>query len=752
VDLREYLEELKRDPAFTGNVAYWGVRKRREARFVPVPPEIHPELRLFLDGAGIRGLYTHQAESYRAASRGENVVITTPTASGKSLAYNLPVLDGLLKDPDAKSIYLFPTKALSQDQLKVLGDFMLPDLKLYVYDGDTPSSIRQAARKNGRLIVTNPDMLHTGVLPNHPKWVKIFDGLRYIVLDELHTYRGIFGSHLAHVMRRLLRVAGFYGSRPVFLASSATIDNPADLFEKITGRAPKVISESGAPQGEKHYVIYNPPVVDHVQGIRRGVVLESTRLAVPFIKNGIATIVFARSRLNTEVILSYLKKRLPHKSGQVAGYRGGYLPNERRDIERGLREGSIRGIVSTNALELGIDIGGLDVSIMAGYPGAVASFHQQAGRSGRKDAPSLAILIASNSPIDQYIASHPEYLMDRNPEAALVNPSNVYVLVDQVKCAAFELPFRNGETFGGDDVSDVLSYLEEKSVLHREEDVYHWQERSYPAENVSIRSADVGNFVIVEAAEGRKRVIGELDRASVPVLLHENAVYIHGSQQYTVVKLDWDKQVAWVERSAVDYYTDAETKSDIKILEKNREEDLPTYKALLADVLVRVMAVKYKKIKFGTHENVGFGEINLPPSEVHTRSLVLSFGSRLFDGLSRDESENLLLSVSNLLRNISPLFVMTDIRDIGRAENLKQQVIGLPTVFLYDRYPGGVGLADRLFEVKHEILQAALQRVEECECGEGCPSCVGPGRLNRKRARDFLEAVVEGGISLTEAR
>jgi DEAD/DEAH box helicase domain-containing protein len=751
VDLNSYLEELKRDPAFTGNVAYWGVRKRQAARFVPIPAEIHPEIRRFLDGAGIGRLYTHQAESYRAASRGEDVVITTPTASGKSLAYNLPVLDGLLKDPDAKAIYLFPTKALSQDQMKALGDFMLPDLKLYVYDGDTPSSIRQAARRSGRLIVTNPDMLHSGVLPNHPKWVKIFDGLKYIVLDELHTYRGIFGSHLAHIMRRLLRVAGFYGSKPVFLASSATIDNPADLFFKITGRKPRVISESGAPLGEKHYVIYNPPVVDHIQGIRRGVVLESTRLAVPFIKNGITTIVFARSRLNTEVILSYLKKRIPHKSAKIAGYRGGYLPNERRDIERGLKDGRIHGIVSTNALELGIDIGSLDVSIMAGYPGTVASFHQQAGRSGRKDAPSLAILIASNSPVDQYIAAHPEYLMEKNPEAALVNPSNVYILVDQVKCAAFELPFRSGEPFGDENISDVLAYLEEKSVLHREEEVYHWQERSYPAENVSIRSADAGNFVIVEMAEGKKRVIGEVDRASVPVLLHENAIYLHGSQQYSVVNLDWDKQVAYVERSAVEYYTDAETKSDIKILEKNREEELRSYKAMLADVLVRTMAVKYKKIKFGTHENVGFGEINLPPSEIHTRSLVLSFRSPLFEGLSRDESENLLLSVSNLLRNISPLFVMTDIRDIGSAENLKQQVIGLPTVFLYDRYPGGVGLADRLFEVKHEILQAALQRVEECACRDGCPSCVGPERLNRVRARGFLKAVVEGGISLIQA-
>jgi len=760
VDLRSFLEELKRDPSFAGNVVYWGVRKRQAAKFVPIPEEVHPEIRRYLDGCGIERLYTHQAESFRAASRGEDLVITTPTASGKSLAYNLPVLDGLLKDRDAKAIYLFPTKALSQDQLKVLGGFMLPDLKLYVYDGDTPSSIRQAARRSGRLIVTNPDMLHSGILPNHPKWVKIFDGLKYIVLDELHTYRGVFGSHLSHIMKRLLRVAAFYGSKPLFIASSATIANPGDLFARITGRTGRVISESGAPLGEKHYVIYNPPLVDPVQGIRRGVVLESYKLAAPFIKQGIVTIVFARSRLNTEVILSYLKKWIPHKAGRIAGYRGGYLPNERRDIERGLKDGEIHGIVSTNALELGIDIGSLDVSIMAGYPGSVASFHQQAGRSGRKDAPSLAILIASNSPLDQYIAAHPEYLMDKNPEAALINPSNVYILVDQVKCAAFELPFKGGELFGGEDIADILSYLEEKSVLHREErdasdqgspgPIYHWQDRSYPAENVSIRSADAGNFVIVEMAEGKKRVIGEVDRGSVPVLLYENAVYIHGSEQYTVVKLDWDKQVAYVERSKVEYYTDAETKSDIKILEKNSEERLGSYTALLADVLVRTMAVKFKKIKFGTHENVGYGDINLPPSEIHTRSLVLSFHSAFFEELGREESENLLLSISNLLRNIGPIFVMTDIRDIGSAESLKQQVIGLPTIFLYDRYPGGVGLADRLFDVKQEILQAALQRVDECACKDGCPSCVGPERLNKQTAKEFLKQITGGALSLVE--
>ncbi len=740
--LEDFLESLKADPTFANNVAFWGVRRKHEAQYTAVPDEVHPFLRKHLDTQGIGKLYTHQAETFRAVREEKDVVITTPTASGKSLAYNLPVLDELIRDPDAKALYLFPTKALSQDQIKGLGDFEIPDLRLYIYDGDTPSSIRQSARRTGRLIVTNPDMLHTGILPNHPKWVKIFDGLKFIILDELHTYRGVFGSHLANVMRRLLRIASFYNSKPIFIASSATIDNPDGLFERITGRKPLVVSKSGAPLGEKHYIIYNPPLVAPEQGIRRGVVLEGHRVATRFIKNGSATIVFARSRLNTEVILSYLKRSFKGSAGKIAGYRGGYLPNERRDIEQGLKDGSIIGVVSTNALELGIDIGSLDVSILAGYPGSVSSFHQQAGRSGRTDRVSVSILITSNSPLDQYIAAHPEFLMEKNPEAALINPANVYVLVDQVKCAAFELPFRDGEIFGNEEIGDVLSYLEEEEVLHREEGMYHWQDRSYPAENVSIRSADIGNFVIVLMENGKRRVIGEIDRASVPELLYENAIYIHGSEQYTVTRLDWDKQIAYVERSRPNYYTDALTKSDIKILEHHLEEERGAGRAFLSDVLVRTTAVKYKKIRFNTHENIGYGDINLPPTEMHTKSLILSFQPVVFEGLSRDECENVLLSLAHLLRNISPIYVMTDVRDIGTAENLKQQVIGLPTVFLFDRYPGGVGLADRLFEVKDEILQASLWRVRECPCSNGCPSCVGPERFNKKLTEDVLKRIL----------
>ncbi|MBN2322962.1 MAG: DEAD/DEAH box helicase [Spirochaetes bacterium] len=748
MELGSFLDTLRSDGSFSGNVTYWGVQKKKGAAFRPVPAGIHPELRAYLEKTGITKLYAHQAEAYGHVNAGRDVVLTTPTASGKSLAYNLPVLDCLLKDPDAKAVYLFPTKALSQDQVKSLEDFSLPDLRLYIYDGDTPSSIRQAARKSGRLIVTNPDMLHTGILPNHPKWVKIFDGLKYIVIDELHTYRGVFGSHLAHVITRLKRIAGFYDSNPTFIASSATIANPDDLFYRITGKKPLVIEQSGAPAGEKHYIIYNPPLVNREQGIRRGVVLESVHVARRFIENDLTTIVFARSRLNTEVILSYLKQRIPKKKNRISGYRGGYLPNERRDIERGLRDGDLLGVVSTNALELGIDIGSLDVSIMAGYPGTVSSFFQQAGRAGRTDRTSVSILVASNAPLDQYIAQHAEYLMGHAVESALVNPQNVYILIDQVKCAAFELPFKRSETYGGEDIGDVLEYLDDKSVLHEEEEVYHWQDRSYPAENVSLRSADAGNFVIIDRTGGVRRVIGEMDRSSVPILLHENAIYIHGSAQYTVLEVDWDKLTVTTERSNVNYYTDAESKTDIKILEKNSEEDTPSARFMLCDVLVRTVAVKYKKIKFGTHENVGFGDINLPPTEIHTKSLVLSFKPALLQGLTRDECEELLLSLSPILKNISSLFVMTDPRDIGVAENLKEPHTGLPTLFLYDRYPGGVGLSDRLYEIKQRLLQASLQRVQECGCENGCPSCVGPERHNKKTTARFLKDVLSGGISL----
>ncbi|RKX97418.1 MAG: ATP-dependent helicase, partial [Spirochaetes bacterium] len=746
MDLNLLLESLREDPAFIKNVTYWGVSRKKKPEYSPLPESLHPILSDYLKKSGIKKLYTHQAEAYRAITSQKDTVIVTPTASGKTLAYNLPVLDTLLKDKNSRAIYLFPTKALSQDQIKTIKDVGAEDLRLYIYDGDTPSSVRQIARKEGRLIVTNPDMLHSGILPNHPKWVKIFDGLKYIVIDELHTYRGIFGSHLAHVISRLLRIARFYNSSPIIIATSATIQNPKELFTSITGRDPVLIDKSGAPQGEKHYIIYNPPFVDPQQGIRRGVVLESCRVARRFIEEGYQTIVFARSRLNTEIILSYLKQWIPAKRNQIEGYRGGYLPNERRAIERGLKEGSILGVVSTNALELGIDIGGMDVSIMAGYPGSVASFHQQAGRSGRKVSTSVAILITSNSPLDQYIAAHPEYLIQKSPESALINPKNIYILVDQVKCAAFELPFAENEKLGDEEIADVLEYLEDKNVLHREGGKYHWQERSYPAENISLRSADSGNLVIVDMTDGGRRVIGEVDKASVPVLLYENAIYIHGSQQYIVVKLDWDKQVAYVEQSRVNYYTDAETKTDIKILQHNKEEDARAYRVFLSDVLVRTVAVKYKKIKFGTHENVGFGDINLPPTEMHTRGLILGFSHELFGGLERDEREKLLVSISHLLQNIAPLYVMTDLRDIGVAENLKQPVIELPSVILYDRYPGGIGLSDRLFEIKATLLVAAAERVSECECENGCPSCVGPERYNKDLVKKFFQDVITRSI------
>ena len=748
MELESFIGHLKKDPSFTSHVTFWGVSPRKKPEFKSIPQDIHPVLRERLNEVGIDKLYSHQEEAYCKIVEGNDVIITTPTASGKSLAYNLPILDGLLKDNDAKALYLFPTKALSQDQIKVVSDFSLSNVKLYIYDGDTPSSIRQAARKNGRLIVTNPDMLHTGILPNHPKWVKIFDGLKYIVIDELHNYRGVFGSHLALIIRRLLRIASFYGSKPLFIATSATIDNPEEIFYKITTRRPYIINKSGAPMGERHYIIYNPPIVDHALGIRRGIILETSGVAKRFIKEGIPTIVFAKSRMNTEVILSYLKKWIPTKSREIAGYRGGYLPGERREIETGLKNGRIKAVVATNALELGIDIGGLDVSIMAGYPGTVASFYQQSGRCGRKERISLAILVASNSPLDQYIAAHPEYLIERNPEAALINPKNIFILVDQVKCAAFELPFRENDYFVDQEIGDILSFLEEKEVLHREKNIYHWQDRSYPAENVSIRSADNGNFVIIELGENGRRVIGEMDRSSVPFLLYENAIYIHGSQQYMVSKLDWNNKVAYVEKSKVNYYTDSESKTDIKILEHEEHDLREMYETWLSEVLVRTMAVKYKKIKFGTHENIGWGEINLPAIEMHTQSLVIAFNDELFKGYSKEKTENLLLSISNLLRNISPLYIMTDVRDIGSAEALKQPLTGCPTIFIYDRYPGGVGLAGRLFDVKDSLLNAALQRVKECSCIDGCPSCVGPNRMNKKETIDVLEHLIEKNIKL----
>ncbi|MDR0590106.1 MAG: DEAD/DEAH box helicase, partial [Spirochaetaceae bacterium] len=583
------LEKILRDPAFAPFIVEERVLEASDGETVSFPPDLDPALAAALRSRGIAEIYTHQGEVWEQVRRGRNVVVVTPTASGKTLCYNLPVLQTLLSDEKVRALYLFPTKALSQDQQAELNEIVSffaaspkpRPLKVSTYDGDTPDSLRIAARDGGRIIISNPDMLHAGILPNHPKWIKFFSALRYVVIDEAHAYRGVLGSHVADVIRRLRRVAAFYGAVPQFILCSATIANPRELAETLIGAEAVLVDKNGAPRGEKRVILYNPPLVDAVQGIRRSVVTESRRWMLAFLKAGIKTILFAHSRVKTEVAAAYVNEDLANlytdnSRIRVEAYRGGLLPNERREIERGLREGAIRGVVSTNALELGIDIGGLDASVVAGFPGSFNSFWQQSGRAGRRGGVSVSVFVASAYPLDQFIMNDPEWFFRKAFEEARLDPDNPYIFTDHVKCAAFELPFRDealekGEEPFGEGAAEALALLEEEGIVRHTGDGggggrWHWADRSFPAEGVSLRSATADNVVIVDITQGRNLVIGEMDRPSAKELIFENAVYLHRGRQYLVQSLDIGNRKCLVAEAEVNYFTDGLVKTDIKVL------------------------------------------------------------------------------------------------------------------------------------------------------------------------------------------
>lgn len=736
--LRGVLEGLQADADFMSCVSKWEVIPPREGSYAPLPDDLDDRLREALASRGVSRLYSHQAETYRLARDGRNVTVVTPTASGKTLCYNLPVLQTLLERPDARALYLFPTKALSQDQQSDLNDSInfgsLP-VKVATYDGDTPQSLRVSARETGQIIISNPDMVHSGVLPNHPKWIKFLRNLSFVVIDEVHTYRGVFGSHMTNVIRRLKRIARFYGADPLFICCSATIGNPLELARRVIEEQTDLVDRNGAPAGEKHLVLYNPPLVDRVQGIRRGVVLESQKIALKLLKAGIKTIVFSRSRVRTELIASYINEALANiytdnDRIRVEAYRGGYLPNERRAIERGLREGSIRGVVSTNALELGIDIGGLDAAVLAGFPGSISSSWQQAGRAGRRNDLSLAVMISSSSPLDQYMVKHPEYFLGRAPESGFLDPDNLYILLDQLKCAVFELPFAADDTFGPD-TAQCLQLLEESGVVRLSAGKYYWSDRSYPAEQISLRSATSDNVVIIDTTKGRNAVIGEMDRPSAKELIFDNAIYIHRGNQFVVTQLDLENRRCCVEESTANYYTDAVVKRDIKVLHEDERVEAEGCTAVVGDILVRNQVAKFKKIRFHTHENIGYGEVSLPEEEMHTRSVVLLFEPGSPSGgalgmLAQELTGAVVARLGTVIKNVAPFFLLCDPRDIGVAERVRDPHFEQPALYVYDSYPGGSGLSEAFLGKLAEILSAARELVHDCPCEEGCPSCVGP--------------------------
>ncbi len=751
MNLSQLLDKLKGDPFFMENVTAWRTLPARQAQYAPWPEDMDPRIPGALKKHGVHQLYTHQASCLEAARRGEDYVVVTPTASGKTLCYNIPVLSAILKNPDARALYLFPTKALSADQVSELYELielMQVDVKTFTYDGDTPAAARRAVRQAGHVVVTNPDMLHSGILPQHTKWVKLFENLQYIIIDEIHSYRGIFGSNLANVLRRLLRLCEFYGSHPRFILCSATIRNPKELAETLIGRPVTLIDNNGAPSGEKHYIFYNPPVVNQQLGIRKSALSQTRQIATMLLKNGVQSIVFAKSRLQVEVLTRQLKEQIADplgNSGRVRGYRGGYLPHERREIEKGLRSGQVDAVISTNALELGIDIGALEACVLCGYPGTIASTWQQSGRAGRRHGVSATFMVATSNALDQFIAAHPEYFFDQPAENALLNPDNLYVLLNHFKCAAYELPFKAGETLGNAMGGDeMLDFLCEGNILRQVGDTYHWCAEDFPASEISLRTAMTENYLIMDITDpAHPRMVGEMDRFTVPMLLHENAIYMHEGQTYQVEKLDFDGCKAFIRKVNVDYYTDSDLNVSLSLLDIEKEEE----NAFFGEVKVTALVKIFKKMRFDNNENVGFGPVRLPETDMHTSAAWLTVNDEIASQFEKDDLQSGMLGIANLMRILCPLYLMCSPRDIAVCYQVKCPFTEQPTLIIYDNCPGGIGLSEKAFRMRKILLTHALQLVQDCPCEMGCPSCVGPvgeiGTRGKEMAKLILEALLK---------
>jgi len=732
----------------------------REGAYAELPSELPAALASALRARGVSRLYAHQRAAWDAVQGGGHVVVATPTASGKSLCYTLPVVAGAMSRR-AKALYLFPTKALAQDQVAELLELNKAGglgLRPATFDGDTPGDQRQAIRLNGDIVVSNPDMLHQGILPHHTKWAQFFEGLQYVVIDEIHSYRGVFGSHLANVLRRLKRVCAFYGASPQFILCSATIGNPKDHAEALLEADVAAITDSGAPTGDKHVLLWNPPVVNPDLGLRASARSQSNRIARTAIKAGLKTLVFAQSRTMVEVLTKYLKDVFDHdprKPARIRAYRGGYLPTERREAERAMRAGAVDGIVSTSALELGVDIGALDVVVLNGYPGSVAATWQRFGRAGRRQQASVGVLVASSDPLDQYVVRHPEFFAQATPEQARIAPDQPVILLDHVRCAAFELPFLKGERFGMVDPEVYLQLLAEDGVLHGEGERWEWVADSYPANAVSLRSVADGNFVVVDRTDGRQVIIAEVDFSSAPLMLYEGAIHMVQSTPYQVEKLDWDGRKAYVTRTHVDYYTDAIDYTKLKVLERFDGCVAAAGTCHHGEVHVVRRVAGYKKIRYYTHENIGYGPVNLPDQEMHTTSLWWQLPQAELDArfASRQDALDGFLGAAYALHVVAKVAVMADAADLqkvvgsgdgawfatadgrgrgqlrgtdGSAVDAELQERFVPTVYLYDNYPGGVGQSEPLWRRQDELVLRASELIERCDCKGGCPACVGP--------------------------
>jgi len=753
IDTSAFVHYLSAQPGYGGQIVHVEHIPHRDAEYAELEQPLHQSLDRFLREDKLLPLYTHQAEAINYARQGMNIMVATSSASGKTLCYNIPVMESVLTEPSSCALYLFPTKALAQDQLRTLRDYPHLAPEAATFDGDTPQAERAGIRKSARVLLTNPDMLHVGILPNHQSWSRLLRHLKYVVVDEAHIYRGVFGSHVACVLRRLRRLCNFYGSSPRFICCSATIANPGEHAERLVGLPFRVVASDGSPYGGKEFVFWNPPIIDEAKSVRRSANSEAANLFAELVNSDIRTLTFARTRRLTELIYNYTRHRLAEigsaQAKKIKAYRAGYLPKERRQIEKELFSGELTGVVATTALELGIDIGDLEATVLAGYPGSIASTWQQAGRSGRSGDKSISFLIGVDNPLDQYFMRHPDSFFGKSVENALVNPDNPYILRAHLLCAAWESPLGSEEVFGSTFEREREGLEEEGLLRERRGKWYLSPAVAYPAQNINIRSTSGENFAIVDTSTNS--LLETVEACVAFFQIHPGAIYLHQGESYLVEELDLPSRTAYAKLTSANYYTQTKELTDLHITRVIKHKNCRQTRVYLGEVEVTTTVVGFKKKAQFTEEVIGEEPLDLPPQHFPTVALWFDLPARVAAGLDKGQLDFAggLHAVEHAAIAILPLFALCDRNDIGGVSTPLHPDTGKAQIFIYDAYPGGIGIAEKGFDLVEQLWQTTLRAIKECPCQEGCPSCIQSPKcgnnnkpLDKKAAQRLLEGLL----------
>jgi DEAD/DEAH box helicase domain-containing protein len=750
MDAAAFVHYLATIPDYKQQIVHTEHIRSQKAIFGKLSKPLHPALQARLESSGMSALYSHQVEALNAIFAGKNIIASTPAASGKTLCYQLATLEAILDDKNSHAIYIFPTKALAQDQLRSLKELACPQLlpreAVATFDGDTPQAERPNIKRRARVILTNPDMLHFAVLPNHQSWSRLLRKLKYVVIDEAHIYRGVFGSHMANVVRRLRRLCTFYGSNLQFICCSATIANPREHAQNLVGLPFEAITEDGSPHGEKYFAFWNPPTIDKANSSRRSPNSEAAFLFHQLMQKNIRSLVFARTRRLTELIYLYTQEQLlPPLRDKISPYRAGYLPEDRHQIERQFLDGEFLGLVATTALELGIDIGDLDATVLTGYPGSIASAWQQAGRSGRSTGSSLSFLIAQDNPLDQYLMHNPDFFFSKNFDNALINPDNPYILKPHLLCAAWEKPLgEKDKEFFAADIDVVLAELEQEGKLRKLQGRWYPSPAvTYPAQDINIRATAGQNYAIIDVSQGC--LLETVEASFAFPQIHPGAIYLHQGESYLITELNLAKHIAAAVPASVNYYTQAKEITDIRVVKKVKEKGCQGVKVYLGDVDVTTTVIGFKRKRQFTEEVIGEEPLDLPPQSFFTKALWFDLPQKAIDRIATAglDFHGGLHACEHAAIGILPLFALCDRNDIGGVSTPFHPDTGKAQIFIYDAYPGGIGIAEKGFEIVEKLWQATLKLIKECPCQDGCPSCIqSPKCGNNNQPLDKEAAII----------